>query len=1095
MATTPVLYIPKVKYESSSASFATLPTLALNGTSGLTISFWFYRTAVGTETFLYFGKYQSTYIQIHTLQAGTPYKMYLTLNDFPFNIFHEFNTINTWNHFAVTLTYSAENTSTHKVYANGILSSTTANRPYPTSTYARNKIGQFTGFMDELSIYNTVLSDTDIGSIYSTTQASLLPPPYEALWYSTKVNLESDDSEIFNGHFVAVKQNSTDTQGLITRFYDASNAGVDIIAYNNYYGADRLFAFDTLRFTYSGTNITTFPYIKTLYSNAAFYTFYQQDIPNGLCWVAPLDVTGESLATSEDVRVKLTTTQISGRPPPIPVTAWYSTNVKLSSDNTEIFNGYFSVVRDYVSDYQGLVNHFYDTTNRGVDIFVNNGFYGEDYIYRIDTNKFSYGGTNITSFPYLKNLYSSAGFFQLFQENIQNGVSGIVPLNIIGDNLLTNGFIPATIINTEISGPPALMKASLNNGSIWVVGGSSIATSIDGKTWTTVPSSPTNVNSLAFTGSQWIACCDGSNNIYSGTSDANSWYLSRTLSSYNLFKVAFANNTLFALSTGKIFYSTDLNLGAWSSYSAAVGDITGFAYTGSKFLFSSATNLISTQNLNAWTVTAALPSITKSLSINNSAQGAATVKPIVIACTDSSFNTLGYTYDGIRWYGCGSTALQTRANHAAWSGSLWVAVGKSASTWFSWSRDGISWIGQPDTLFGEAFSIAWNGSIWVAAGEGAAFSLATSSDGITWTGVPGSKTIFVDRATDIKWTGAQWVACGSPSIVAKSFNATTWTLIEDVLVGDLSSVLFSFTTTATSNSGTAQNAFDLSSATAWTSQTGAYDAVTGAPTGTVENVQVTFTSSKVVNQYFLQSSAIDWVLEGSTNGSTWVTLHAIVNSTRSFFSFANTTPYTYYRVVFYKIAANSGLTSVRVTNVDFFQRQALSKFYRMNNTKRGVSYFVNTGYSSWLQQYDGSAVLTPVKRATSFSYDGKYGVITDLSTNSVFYTTEIDVSLASVAFGNASYASCFNGTHFLVGRTNSRIAYAHPSNMSFWFTVTVPFTGGNILSLVSNSGIGFASPPNSLCLDPGDKLSLVAPKFYDINMVGRAPTFNFGLTR
>ena len=649
-----------------------------------------------------------------------------------------------------------------------------------------------------------------------------------------------------------------------------------------------------------------------------------------------------------------------------------------------------------------------------------------------------------------------------------------------------------------LSGQPVPLtpQTVLNNGSIWVAGGSSIATSIDGKTWTTVPSSPTNVNSLAFTGSEWIACCDGSNNIYSGTSDAKSWYLSTTLSSFNLFKVAFANNTLFALSSGKIFYSTDLNLGAWSSYTAAVGNITGFAYNGSQFLFSSATSLISTPNLTTWSVTTALPSVSKALSINNSLQGAATVKPIVVACTDSSFNTLGYTYDGIQWYGCGNTALQIRANHAAWNGSLWVAVGKSASSWFSWSRDGINWVYQPDTLFDEAFSLAWNGSLWVAAGEGAAFSLATSSDGVTWAGVSESKSIFVDRAIDVKWTGVKWVACGSPSIVANSFDANTWTLTDNVLVGDLSSVLLSFTTSATSNSGAAQYAFDLSSATSWTSQTGAYDASTGLYTGTAEYVRIDFSSNVVVNQYFLQSSAIDWALEGSTDGTTWITLHAAIDSTTSsFFSFANTTPYMHYRVVFYRIAANSGVTYVQATNVDFFGRQALSKFYRMNNTKRGLSYFVNTGYSTWLQQYDGSAVLTPVKRGSSFSYDGLYGVITDLSTNGVYYTTQIDVSLSSVALPNASYTSCFNGTHFFVGGANSQIAYAHPSDMTSWYTVLTPFTGGNILALVSNSGIGFVSPPNSLYLDPGEKLSLVAPKFYDINLVGRGPTFNFGLSR
>ena len=1085
MATTPVLYIPKVKYESNLNSFATLPTLSLNGTSGLTISFWFYRTTVGTQTVLNFAGQSSGFpISMFTFGDSVNYNLYFGFDGYGVNTFHTFTGINMWRHMAVTLTYSTNNTSICKVYANGTLSTTTAaNFPYPASSYTINKIGQFTAYMDDFRVYDTVLSGTEVTSIYNTTITSLLPPPFTAIWYSTNIKLQSDNTEIFKGYFNVIKQNSTDTQGLVSRFYAVTSVSNDLIAYNNYDGADRVFLFDTLRFTNNGTNITTLPYLKNLYSSSAFYSIYKET--TGAGWIAPLDVSGQNLTPGNDVSVIITTTQIS-----YPKTIWYSNTIRLTSNNSQILQAYFSVVQQTIFDTTGLVNSFYDTSNVGINILANNNFSTANRVFTFNILQFSANGSNISSFPYFKSLNSNYAFFNLRQNPSQVGLATVIHMNVNG------GFINYSNVlmtNTEISGPPVFMKASLNNGSIWVAGGSSIATSLDGKTWTTVPSSPTNVNSLAFTGSQWIACCDGSNNIYYGTSDAQSWYLSTTLSSNYIFKVAFANETLFALSTGKIFYSTDLNLGSWSTYTAAVGDITGFAYTGSQFLFSSATSVISTPNLTTWTVTAALPSVTKALSLNNSLLGAATVKPIVIACTDSSFNTLGYTYDGIQWYGCGNTALQTRANHAAWNGSLWVAVGKSASTWFSVSRDGINWVYQPDTLFGEAFSIAWNGSIWVAAGEGAAFSLATSTDGVTWAGVSGSKTIFVDRAIDIKWTGLKWVACGSPSIVANSYDANTWTLTNNVLVGDLSSVLFSFTATATSNSGTAPNAFDLSSATSWTSQTGAYNAVTGAPTGTAENVRITFSSSKVVNQYFLQSSAIEWALEGSTNGTTWVTLHAIIDSTSSFFSFANTTPYTQYRVVFNKIAANSGLTSVRVTNVDFFVRQALSKFYRMNNTKRGVSYFVNTGYSTWLQQYDASAVLTPVKKATSFSYDGKNSVITDLSTNGVFYTKQIDVSLSSIALPYASYTSCFNGTHFFVGGTNSQIAYAHPSDMTSWYTVLTPFTGGNILSLVSNSGIGFVSPPNSLYLNPGEKLSLVAPKFYDINLVGRGPTFNFGL--
>ena len=70
-----------------------------------------------------------------------------------------------------------------------------------------------------------------------------------------------------------------------------------------------------------------------------------------------------------------------------------------------------------------------------------------------------------------------------------------------------------------------MFSAVLNNGTTWVAGGSnSIAYSTTGKTWTTVTGGPTNVNSLAWTGTQWLACCDGSNNLYV-SSDAVSWSL------------------------------------------------------------------------------------------------------------------------------------------------------------------------------------------------------------------------------------------------------------------------------------------------------------------------------------------------------------------------------------------------------------------------------------------------------------------------------------------------------------------------------------------------------------------------------------------
>jgi hypothetical protein len=638
-----------------------------------------------------------------------------------------------------------------------------------------------------------------------------------------------------------------------------------------------------------------------------------------------------------------------------------------------------------------------------------------------------------------------------------------------------------------------MFSAVLNNGAIWVAGGAtSIAYSTTGKTWTTVLGGPSQVNSLAWTGTHWLACCDGSNNLYV-SSDGVSWSLNTTLSSYTLHKIAFANNTLFALSVGTIFYTT--NLASWSSKQfAGVQNITGFAYTGTHYKFSSNTTLITTIDLVSWT-TSSLPGPSTNLSINNSANGVATVKPIVIACSDSSYNTLGYTYDGLQWYGCGNTVLRNRANHAAWNGNIWVAVGKSDGTWFAISKDGISWQQQTDTLFSEAFAVAWNGSEWVAAGEGAAFSLARSTDGVHWSGIAGSKTqLFPSKAVDVKWNGKMWVACGETGGVAffsNDFN--TWTT---GVVGDLSSVLLPGSVATASSGVYPEYAIDLSDSTAWTSQSAVYSAgvYTGSDPSGGEWLQIDMGSGGTAfKQYYLRSNAAQWSLYGSVTTSSWTLIDSRTDASNVFFQTANTTPYTYYRFVFQKIVSGPS-TNVQVNSVDFFVDKPLSPYYKLSNTKRWLSSVVNTGYSSIMQV---SNVSSPVTVPTSYSYDGQHHLLTDLSNANLYYSSDF-ITFSAVLLPTIAqkYASCYNGTHFFVGGSGANIMYAHPSDMTAWYSVSnadTTFTGGSILALVSNPGIGFVCPPNAIYLSPGDKLSLVAPKFYDENMEKRGAVFNFSL--
>jgi hypothetical protein len=662
-----------------------------------------------------------------------------------------------------------------------------------------------------------------------------------------------------------------------------------------------------------------------------------------------------------------------------------------------------------------------------------------------------------------------------------------------------------------------MFSAILNNGTTWVAGGTTLKYSTTGKTWITA-SGPTNVNSLAWTGTQWLAGCDGSNNLYTSI-DAITWNLNTSLQAYTIVKVAYANNTIFVLSVGTILYSQ--NFGTWSSHVESVGAITGFTYTGTHYLFSSGTTLIKTLDLTTWT-TSSLPSASTYLTINNSSQGSATVKPMTLACSDSSYNTLGYTYDGIQWYGTGNTVLQTRANHAAWNGTIWVTVGKSVGTWFAISRDGINWQQQVDALFDEAYAVAWNGSYWLIAGEGATYSLAKSTDGVLWTGISGSKTLFSTRATDIAWNGSKWTAYGSPTAVATSTDGTTWTLLPTV-VGDLSSVLLSLPTiTVTSSTGAnPEYAFDLSASTTWTSGSGLYDSGTGLYSGSDpaggEWLQIDLITTYAVKHYsMMTTNGLQWVFEGSLDGSNWTTLDTqtmnftSTSTNQLFLSTSNTTAYRYYRFVFIKVVPS--FTSIQVKDIDLFlvdSNKELSKYYRISNTKNWTSSVVNTGYSS-LMQYDGipSAYLntrflntsTPISLQTSFSYDGQYNLITDLSNTNIYYSTDFSNNVftsLNLPYVDKKYSSCFNGTHFFVGGSGTNlIMYAHPSDMTTWFPTAnadTTFSGGKIISLVSNSGLCFVSPPNSIYLTPGEKLSLVAPKFYDENMERRGATFNFSL--
>ena len=149
------------------------------------------------------------------------------------------------------------------------------------------------------------------------------------------------------------------------------------------------------------------------------------------------------------------------------------------------------------------------------------------------------------------------------------------------------------------------------------------------------------------------------------------------------------------------------------------------------------------------------------------------------------------------------TTDQNIGNAVAWTGQLWVVVGRFGLTptigYITTSRDGINWsdpVGPVNVISGVANDVAWNGNIWIVVGswqdvEGYEYNIMRSTDGITWspaiTAIP--STFF--RLTKITWNGTRFVASGfslatESKVVLVSPDGITWSYTDLLLETDQS---------------------------------------------------------------------------------------------------------------------------------------------------------------------------------------------------------------------------------------------------------------------------------------------------------------------
>jgi hypothetical protein len=288
------------------------------------------------------------------------------------------------------------------------------------------------------------------------------------------------------------------------------------------------------------------------------------------------------------------------------------------------------------------------------------------------------------------------------------------------------------------------------------------------------------------------------------------------------------------------------------------------------------------------------------------------------------------------------------------------AADASASMWVATSYDGAEWIPRDDEIMTEGYDIAWNGHVFVAVGRksGVGGIIATSPDGIRWT--TQSSSLFTTRATAVAWTGYKWLVYGSGgNTAAESADGYTWTPSAVPVVSDASSVfaqsgyftgssLSGFTATHSSTQTNYESylAFDNSANTQWRCASGNYSGVYTGTTATTYNstqtasgewLQLALPTSETIVSYSVSFSTAtpsaipkQWMLLGSTNGSTWTQLDTFQFQTATApdntwkyaqmvlplaIPTANVASYTYYRLV---VAATFGETYAAISGVDLF---------------------------------------------------------------------------------------------------------------------------------------------------------------------------------
>jgi hypothetical protein len=503
------------------------------------------------------------------------------------------------------------------------------------------------------------------------------------------------------------------------------------------------------------------------------------------------------------------------------------------------------------------------------------------------------------------------------------------------------------------------------------------------------------------------------------------------------------------------------------------------------------------------------------------------------------------SYDGIFWLGRDNT-LMTEAYDIAWNGTVFVAAGYGATT-IAISRDGITWYGTPyaQTFSTQASAVSWTGSIWIALGSGGnTTAYSTSQDAWVWNATTPQNLVITDASSVVLTQSLTTSEISASSLLSGS---SAYYAIDNSMNPTSSTDWKSNTATYSASTGINTGSTTATVYNGSLTASGEWIQINAKAQITPVYYHLSWYLDTSSNTYIIPR---EWYLLGSNDATSWSLVDyfnygttTAPTSTASPFLiklkniYSNTQSYQYFRVVIPSIFAGGSLTYTRISEFDLFienlNSRTISPYLKpvitrthvlypttiipfSANTKKQTVYLMTDLCGNFVSNNtvnNGSITTNIVAGAynniiTSTAFDGQNLIATTLKGNvcyanngSLNTNQTFDVSLNGVLInkkitGNV-YSSCYNGKYFLLGGNGTNVITYGPSlqnspDASFNATINANNLFTTVWGLASNSGYGPVYIGNRIYFNPGDKISLVAPKAYNKNLSNNN-TFSFNL--